>query len=349
MRLKFVSTIDHHSILKFLSAFIFAFIVLNAADLPNQYYKNQLWLTWSHALIGVDVTKNFLEWESVLSPARIEMLRDRIDRATSYGTAPYAHRISGYLFFIEDNQKLALEEWEKGYVPSSDLIAWGQLAMDLEAYDYAERWLGYATLYDKTRSTPWYLLGKIYIYQMDWEKAMTAFETAVQNNNFTIIDTKLSDVYWELGNLYRDHATLPNWPLILQTYEAALTANQFSTSWSEAQAHFLLGYAKWQTNNPQAAITYMQEAIKIHPIHYQAHIWLGMVYFETYHDVQKTEALWQTAVQIDPQNMQAYRLLRDLYNQQEKWTQAANMYTAILNIEPKNQYAQSQLAIIRGH
>jgi len=192
----------------------------------------------------------------------------------------------------------------------------------------------------------WYYMGLAYETSEQWEEALRAYEQAVEIRDLTDVDQ--SDPYYRMGMIYHRKLAPPQLENALAAYEAALAADDFSTTKEAADCHYRRGeILRWQEANPDEYIAEYQQAIALDPRHTLARIWLGTSYYTRDGDAARAEAEIRQALELDPQNHYAkkwaYVHLGDIHRQEGWVDEALVLYKQALEIDPEFEAAHKRL------
>jgi tetratricopeptide (TPR) repeat protein len=86
--------------------------------------------------------------------------------------------------------------------------------------------------------------------------------------------------------------------------------------------------------------------IELIPYHYGALMELGKLYWQIDGDPELGEKTLLQAVSANSTAKWAYKLLGDLYAEEERYADARSMYKQVLEIDPADQHAQTTLATL---
>ena len=224
-------------------------------------------------------------------------------------TSAAAHNLLGLILFRETKARESLVEYTEGakYAKpdASDLRIVGADYVILADYGDADTWFTKATQFDPTNVLGWYYLGRTKYNENRFEEAVAAFTRCLA--------------------LAPKHVRAEdNLGLSLQALgrnEEALAAFRNAIAWQsdvpqkDPWPYIDLGSFLLETNHPDQAIPYLQQALELVPDLPKAHAQLGKAYL-TMKDFPHAQTELEQAVKLEPESARAHYVLGQLYQKQ---------------------------------
>lgn len=306
-----------------------AVLASQSARLGSRWLENIArvrWLAWSVDPAGNSSLSELSSVEQILEHAIQLNPRNR----PAYQLLGFVHEASG-------NADEAACAWRLANA-SPVFIERGQMALRREAFEEALTWYLRAVQAAPEQSQSWYHLGVAQTALEQWDDAVTSLQRAIDNNNFSQGQLGLSDVYYRLGEVYRQSGTEG----AVETYHQALAHNQYGDVENAGLTFYQLGQFAQNGGDYQLAIVYFQKALQHLPDHYWSHLRLGMSYLQT-QQYSLAEAELNQAQKIAPKSQWSYLQLGHLYKEIGRTEQAKQMYRHVLALDPENQTALTAL------
>ena len=239
-----------------------------------------------------------------------------------------------------------VDEWLRAGLTAEDFISTGEEARKAEQYEEAMAWYERAMRLEPGLGDPWYYVGLLYENQQQWLGALDAYERAIASGRFRQVCR--SSPHYRAGIIYQRHLNPRQPENALAAYEAALAADNFSSTAEAADCHYKRGEVlRWQKARPDEYIVEFRRAIALNPRHSWAHILLGLAIYGRDKDATAAEAELLKALELAPQSKWVYYHLGEVYRQEGRTGKAATMYEQALEIDPDFETAQKRLATLK--
>jgi tetratricopeptide (TPR) repeat protein len=208
-------------------------------------------------------------------------------------------------------QTLQVEEWRKAGMGYEDLIARGVASQEAEQYAEALSWFRRASQFEPNLADAWYHAGQVYEDQKLWQQALDAYQKANRAEDFHKVGR--SNPHFRTGVIYLRLLEDP------QPAEAELALKE-----ALAKADFgSIREAAW------------------------AHARLGQLYYGRDGDPSAAESEILNALKLAPEDKWLWVILGNLYNEENRNTEAASMYERALALDPDFEGAQKRLDAVR--
>jgi tetratricopeptide (TPR) repeat protein len=243
------------------------------------------------------------------------------------------HYLLGYILFKKQDAKSSLAEYTEAAryrKPSAaDLEAVAGNYVLLKDYADADKWFTKAVEWNPKDSLGWYYLGRTKYSENRFEEAASAFEQCLK------LDPRNVKAEDNLGLAFEG----------LNQIEKAMAAYQTAIEWQRDSAEkisgpFLdLGSLLVDDNQPDDALPYLLEAVRISPDDFRVRRQLGKAY--THLDqLEKARAELEKAVELAPQNAAVHFMLAQVYRKQGLTDKARienERYAALAAANPPNE------------
>ncbi|WP_019507957.1 tetratricopeptide repeat protein [Pleurocapsa sp. PCC 7319] len=164
-------------------------------------------------------------------------------------------------------------------------------------------------------------LGKLYVFQQQWQEAKACYEQAVK------INPELAAAYLNLAQIWEK---LGNQKKVAHNLFLALKLRPHA---APAEQHYELGKTLQSQNKPGKAIASYHRAINIKPDFLAAYQSLKALLIQQGKN-QRALAICRQGVAQNPQNPQFHLALGQALTTAEKWLQAIDSYQTALKLDP---------------
>ncbi|GAB5539559.1 MAG: hypothetical protein Salg2KO_16620 [Salibacteraceae bacterium] len=211
------------------------------------------------------------------------------------------------------------------------LVKLGELYMLVDDFKTSFRYLNEALKIDIHLAEAYRLKGFNYKYAGDTAKAVSSFQTAVEQ------DPSDYDSYLQLGLLF----SIPLEPIALEYYDNALRIRPTSLEALYAKALHLQ-----RAGQPRKALALYSKISDLNPNYFNAYYNRGYIYLEMLSVYDSTEVAFNQAIEFGPDNY-----FQAIYNRGLSRERAGNIegaikdYRAVLKISP--QYDPAALGLSR--
>ncbi len=264
---------------------------------------------------------------------------------TAVGDTPHLDstiwRGLGYAHLWQEEERPALEDWQKASY-NLDMVAemhhWAALNMAQGQTDAARQWYERAISLDGDKADTWYFAARFLEDIGETATAIDYYQTGYATGQFEQVG--VSDLALRLGRIaYLAEA----WADSDYWLNLALAEDDFRQSDRTWEAHYTRGES-WRLRGDLATAAPDFEWVVAHrPNHYWAHIRLAQVRWLVEAVPDAAEALLQQAINIDPDQKWAYKILGDLYRERGQLEAAMAMYRLALEQDPADQLIQHAL------
>lgn len=190
------------------------------------------------------------------------------------------------------NAKIYLESIEKKFPSNTEaLLKLGELYFLVQQYQLAIDYVNKALKADPNLAQAYYLKGNIYKESGDTAKAISSFETAVEQDN------KFSNAYFDLGLIF---AARKN-PIAMDYYNNALKINPDDEHVKYAAAKLLQDLGK-----TDEAIAAYEKILVQQKDNSNCLYNLGVIYLQTKKDNPKARDYFTKAIAANPEYIEAY-------------------------------------------
>lgn len=288
-----------------------------------------------------------LSHASITQPKQSQLVANRaellLQKAVTYDPRNQsAWRGLGFALAIQEKENDAVFAWHFADATIVDIIGWGEWARESRQYTDSLAWYERAIMFDSRLGDPQYHIGLTYEEMGQWQNALNAYERTIDAPAF--LDLGKSTPYYRIGMIYHRKVHPLRLEDALGAYETALKIDDFNTIQELADVHYRRGeILRWQEADPDEYISAYEQAVLFNPKHALARIWLGTSYYIRYKDVKMAESEIQKILEIDPQYIEAYIHLGDIYRQEEQIDEALALYRQALAIDPESEAANKRL------
>lgn len=202
-----------------------------------------------------------------------------------------------------------------------------KLQIILERYAAAHRHLNLLLEKDRTNPAALFLKGLIYKYEDKPILAAEYVQQAVQS------DPDMPHAYMMLGLLFEDAGN----PLALKYYENALRLDPNNPEYKLAIANYM-----WSKDEQGVALHLYDTLIVDHSDFVQAYFNRGLLYMEL-KDYEKATLDMDHVLQLEPNNMDAYKYLSQSLLEQGRYQEALGFLHMAANISPNHPEIQKLL------
>ena len=174
-------------------------------------------------------------------------------------------------------------------------------------------------------------LGITHTRRGDYERAITAYEIAIERN------PEDAKAYFNLGYNYGERG---DYEKAITAYEKAIELNP-----EDAEAYFNLGYNYGERGDYEKAIMAYEKAIELNPEYANAYYNLGYIYSER-GDYEKAITAYEKAIELNPEDAEAYFNLGYNYGERGDYEKAIMAYEKAIELNPEYANAYYNLGYI---
>ena len=191
------------------------------------------------------------------------------------------------------------------------------------AYNYYLQGLGYLYRYDKAE---------------DLESAIHSFQQALEKDpQFALAYAGLAKAYWQKYDLTGDSSWV----------EPARTSSLRAVELNDQMVpvRVTLGAIQTGTGNYQDAVLEFQQALKLDPSNFDAHLGLARAY-EAMGELGKAESSYRAAIKQQPNVWYGYNSLGGFFANSSRLPEAAEMFERVVQLHPDSARGYSNLGAI---
>ncbi len=244
----------------------------------------------------------------------------------STSAAYYLTMVDAY--FMMNNTRQAKETLlaiERKF-PDNDMafLKLGELYYLVKQYQEAINYINKSLRLDETQASAYHLKGNVYLEIGDTTKAISSFQTAIEQDNAYV------DAFYDLGRLYG----LKKDPLALEYYANTLKINPSHEQALYARAKFFQDLGKYDD-----AIREYKSAISRIANCDQCQYNLGAIYLEVKKEYQNALEAFSKAIEINPNYLEAYFARGFTYSRLNNKVSAKADYNMCLKLQPNYELA----------
>lgn len=284
----------------------------------------------------------------------------------------------GISLLAQGKTEEAVDVWKKSGMPSHLLLFWARYYEEQQQLDFALKWHQAAVELEPTSAQAWHALGLYYRRREQWSAASAAQQQAIQlnstyrdawyelawaqmmlGNNEEAVqgfqqalnaqgdNIGTSSIYYYLGHLYHSLLNPPQLDVALHKYEQAIALHDYqSPYWSErnlaALAHYQRGRILLEAGQVGSAIAEYERALSLDAENYPAQLALALAKWQQGEREQAIQLAYK-AINLSPDRVNAYHVLASFYQENGNIAQAEEIYSQILEIDPRDKSAREQL------
>jgi len=212
---------------------------------------------------------------------------------------------------------------ENAYTPLNNL---GNAYLVLCEYKEADKVYNRAIELHPDNYLAFYNLGRSFMLQEDWKKAIETLELAEKHVN-PIFKNRVFELYKMLGRCYANN----------QEYEKSSTIliNALKLNTLGSGLDYEFGYLAYLSNEQEKAYEYFKRSINTSSSYKELYL-LGDLYLNL-KDPKKSIELYQQAIKVEPNGFFAGYKLGKYYARQEDWSNAIDVFTSLYNYIPAEE------------
>jgi tetratricopeptide (TPR) repeat protein len=231
-------------------------------------------------------------------------------------------------YFVMNNTRLAKETllaMERKF-PENQVafLKLAELYYLVKQYQESITYINKSLRIDESQAKAYHLKGNVYLEIGDTGKAISSFQTAIEQDNGYV------DAFYDLGMLYG----LKKDPLALEYYTNALKIQPSHEQSLYARAKFFQDLGKFD----DAIREYKAMMIRITNCD-QCHYNLGAIYLEVKKDYTQALEEFSKAIALNPNYLEAYFARGFTYSRLNNVSSAKADYTMCLKLEPNYELA----------
>jgi tetratricopeptide (TPR) repeat protein len=246
----------------------------------------------------------------------------------------------GYARLWRQDESSALDAWRK-VGDEVDMVAemyhWAKLNAARGQTEEAWQWYERAINLNRNIADTWYFAARFLENEGEINAAADYYRTGYATGQFGQVG--ISDVTLRLGRLAFLAESWSESDLWLNLTLSAADFRQGDRTW---EAYYTRGESWRLRGDLTTAAPDFQWVVDYRPDHYWAHIRLAQVRWLVEDRSEEAEALLQKAITISPNQKWAYKILGDLYRQEQN-PEAITMYHLALEQDPADQAIQRAL------
>jgi tetratricopeptide (TPR) repeat protein len=250
-------------------------------------------------------------------------------------------RALGHVYALQNNESEAISAWKKAQNKINiveEMYHWASVSEQQGDAQGAWQWYERAIALASQTADTWYFAAQFLEEEGDVERATSYYHNGLNTGRFH--EVGVSDIALRLGRLA---FTAQAWADSDHWLNLALAASDFRLADRAWEAHYIRGES-WRLRGDLAtAVPDYQWVVDHHPNHYWAHIRLAQVRWLEEANPGEAEALLLRALDINPDQKWAYKILGDLYLDQQRPQAAGEMYRLALARDPDDKIIQHAL------
>ena len=248
---------------------------------------------------------------------------------------------------MEPNQReLITTEWRRAGLPAVDFLTAGEESRAAKQYEDAFLWYDRAELLAPENRDSIFYKGMIYAQQGRNKLALQYFQKAL-NIQYSLDNLGSGDIYYQIGLIYQLGFSPPDLDRAFESYNKAIVADDFKNDAWLDNAYYRRGEVTlWLGNSSEEAMRDFEKVVSLNPGHLFARILLAATYYEVYKDASRAETELMRVIAVDPNNKWAFRHLGMIYQAENRIADAKSAYQKVLDIDPSDDLAKSQLDIL---
>jgi tetratricopeptide (TPR) repeat protein len=199
-------------------------------------------------------------------------------------------------------------------------------------HDKAFKYINQALRINSKFRDAYLLKGSIYRNLGNFERAVSSYETAVQQDPNFIVG------YLWLGSLYE----MKNNPICIEYYTTAYRLNP-----KNPDVLYSLAYAKQRFGKEKAAASLYRKMIRLDSKYYDAYFQIG--YMKQFSDKDLDSALYyyEKVVEIEPKHVESYHNMGLIYEDRKDITNALLSYSKALKNNPNFELTKERVNILK--
>jgi len=232
------------------------------------------------------------------------------------------------VYFSMNNTRLAKENllvMEKRFPDNEKaFLKLAELYFLVKQYQESITYINKSLKLDESQARAYHLKGNVYSESGDTSKAISSFQTAIEQDN------TYADAYYDLGVIYASRKN----PLAFDYYANTLRVNP-----NHDQARYARAMLFQDLGQYDEAIEEYQAVIAKNSSCDQCQYNLGAIYLEVKKDYQKAIELFSKAIELNPNYIEAYFARGFTYYQLKNKASAKADYKMCLKLEPNYEMA----------
>ncbi len=296
-----------------------------------------------------------------------------------------AHRGLGWVLWQDGASDAAGQEWRTGGLTAQDFIRSGSWAWSQGDSEEALVWYERAVAVQPELGDGYYYVARLHESARRWDEALSLYDEALSKATFA--DTELRDkardrrLAMMKGRCFRIAGTTEEAKDVLEECERviekgpevgdayyyaaralwflgereealvfldrALSQPSFSDSDVEVKAHLIRGEVLRTLDRFEEAVPEYEWVIARDSSYYWAYIGLGLTRWQGYGDADRAEEALTQAAALKPEWKPAFQWLGVVYAATGRRDEALDMYKRVLEIDPKDEWAQERVAALQ--
>ncbi len=183
-----------------------------------------------------------------------------------------------------------------------------ELAQSSQQLDIALAWYARGLRANPNWGDPWYFTGLVYEETRQGEKALHAYEQALDAAELSQVG--LADIYAKIGRYYESSGNLQ---LAAENYAKALALDDFSGVFAKILSLNGVSNSLIREGKYEPAIELLTEAVKLYPSYEWSYIRLGRAYLACCDSYAIAIQNVEEAIRLNPSNKWAFFTAGDVY------------------------------------
>lgn len=304
-----------------------------------------LWLLASCTSLQGAAARNagFLAWNRSLvdagNAAYAVQAAAALERAAALGPERASvWRTLGYARLNLNQPEGAVEAWRNDPRLSRELAGNGQAARRSGQPDEALAWFQYATQVAPDDVDAWLDLGAAFEARGNWQAAVETYGEGIARAG-----VPSGDLYFRLARARFNLGWPVDYNAVLNAADQALETDRFVHDWSRLQSHYFRGVALQGLGREREALAEFRIVAAERPDDYWGLVNLGALIWRLEGDAEAAEGYLRAALAVDSARKPAYLNLAEVYWATGRRAAAAELYRAVLTIDPADPTANSRL------
>lgn len=248
----------------------------------------------------------------------------------------------------------AFKQWISAGISTTDLLDVGRQAEELGDINRAQLWYELAAQYDPFDQIVWDAwldLGLKLEREQRWAEALDLYQSAVDLQSLKRVQHYSAKFFLHMGIIQQWYLTPTDREQALKSFQAAIADGGINNLKDEVDLHLYLGFLYWWKRpaiNPDLYIQEFKRVLSLDPKHYWAHLMLGQVHMEDFHDLEKAKSYIDEAINLQINNPWGYLFLGDIYLKKNQPEIAAQYYEKAISLDSDFQQAKDRLQAMKG-
>lgn len=268
-----------------------------------------------------------------------------------------AQRGLGFAYLQAEDHVAAVATWQQIADMERELLRLGQQELRVfspeqdrlagvyqDATARSLAWYDLSIQVDSSLRDQWYYKGHLLAEQQAWDQAADAYRNGLERTE--ALQIQAGDLLFRLAETFEQRQPR-DLDAAMQNYKKAIAQDSYGIPRLQAQAHYQRAeiFREWQEFDE--ATTAYERVIELRPKDYWTMTRLATLIYESDASITKAEPWLFRAIELDDAPPLAYRLLGQLYQQEERFADAKAMYEAALERRPDDAISLEQIELVK--